>query len=57
MYCECANFLKIFFASGCICNNLLCAVGNGFESERWLKGLKYLIHDARHASYLLQVER
>jgi hypothetical protein len=22
-----------------------------------LTGLKYLIHDARHASYLLQVER
>ena len=35
----------------------LCSVGNGFEFERWLKGLKYLIHDARHASYLLQIER
>jgi len=35
----------------------LCVVGNAYEFERWLKGLKYLIHDARHASYLLQVER
>ena len=37
--------------------SLLHLVGNGFEFERWLKGLKYLIHDARHASYLLQIER
>jgi len=37
--------------------HFLCLVGNGFEFERWLKGLKYLIHDARHASYLLQIER